>query len=485
MEEELYNHLLYRTSDLESLEEHKSIIDWALVSSNENIIWDKKIIVSFESYLDWDMLISNPSIDIHVNWKDSDLLLLAHQHQKLWDVFDKKNIIWTKEDYFKLKGHQGFREIFPLLQRLFLQRNIEWTLKEFIEEYDAYKNNCGPFIDYDYNSFSGDVKEIKGYNSLTSFEEFLNELDTVFERYWGEYTYSEDVFIKSLIDFNHKRSTGDLSHSGLNLTEKDNDLDQPFMATIENSVHLAPYKKWNWKYLSKSAIVPWSLDVIQRFSLSWHWKLLLQNENIQWSENNLCLFLDQVNKFTWENNFEEEIKINAWNGLLLNRKIQIRIDFLHRQGIQPNLRYFALNEGGFFSKDHLKYLHDDLIPLISDYDNDLIEVYRKDFFGNLHKNKTIKWTYEILSNYKELLNWNDWITLREGKTWKTRTLSRLDTIKYSHNFINRFSDVLDFKFLSSYENVEWSMELIQQYEKLWNWELLKENTSIPWQDFQK
>lgn len=441
--------------DISSLTLNQAYLNWDLVSVNTNIDWSKELINRFDGLLNWDYLISNKAI----NWKDPELLVLASEHGKTWDVFEKNTTMWTREDYYILKKEKRLSDEWILLQRIFLTQHLDWPLHEFIKEYDYFmEDHCGPYIDYDYDSYTGEVKETKMYHSLTLYEEYLKCLEKVFEKHWEKYSYSEHVFINALSEFAYNGS---------------------------NEIVSEFYIKKNWEYLSKSIILPWSKDLISKFSSSWHWRNLLRNDAIAWTKELIELFFNHIDNFSWENDYDEIIEINAWDGLLLNSKLKIDLNYFSDKRIHLNWKYLSLNKGIQFSRDFLDYLHDELFVSISNGSSFELNNLRKVFFGNLHKNLEVKWTYEIFEKYKHLLNWNDSVSYWRNRRWETKKLSQIDSIYYSRDFINRFSDVLDFKFLSSFQYVEWSNELINKYKDLWDWELLKNNRAIEWSKYSE
>lgn len=440
----------FHKMDIFYLSNNQAQLNWDLVSINTNIDWTNEIIIRFENFLNWDSLSSNKSI----NWKNPELIALAAEQGKIWDIFENSTATWTKDDYYILKNENKLSDEWVLLQRIFLGKNLDWQLSEFIKEYESFlEQECGPYIDYDYNSYTGEIRETKMYHSLTLYEEYQKCLEKIFKKYWEQFCYSENAFTKALFKFS---------------TNKSKEILPPF------------YIKKNWEYLSKSKMLPWSKDLISKYASSWHWKNLLQNDSIAWTSDLIEFFFDKIENFSWENDFNEIIKINAWNGLLLNSNLKIELNYFYNKEINLNWKYLSHNKGIQFTRDFLDYLHDELFVLIS-YGNDImLSEIRKAFFGNLHKNLEVKWTYEILEKYKHLLDWNDPIPYFNNRMWNTKKLSQLDNIYYTEDFINRFSDVIDFRFLSSYHNVEWNIELINRFKDLWDWKLLKKNQAIQW-----
>ena len=48
------------------------------------------------------------------------------------------------------------------------------------------------------------------------------------------------------------------------------------------------------------------------------------------------------------------------------------------------------------------------------------------------------------------------------------------------NILKRIETDKGIEFLCSFENINWSVELIEKYKDQWDWESLSRNTSLPW-----
>ncbi len=439
---------LSNSLDFNFLKANAIKLNWDLVSQNRQIVWSKEIIEEFRDHLNWCYLIENDSI----NWKNTDLLSLALGCDDWRMVFSKSKLNWNKEDYYKLKIDERLHDYWIPIQTEFLELDIDWSVKEFIFEYDGFRESCGPFIDQRYNSHTGEITEDKSYHSDFIYERYLKCLDKVFEKFWKRNIYSEEVLINRISNFDYSICEGYIGHF---------------------------YSRKNWEYLSKSLIIPWSVNLIKTFSPYWHWKKLLNNESICWTKRTIEEFAIYIDNFTWEDDYYEHKKVNAWNGLLLNPNLKIDLEYLTSSDFLFDWDLLALNEHFNFSSDVLEYIHDELCVLISHEESSHNAKFRNSFFRNLSKNISVKWTYEILRKYKHLLEWNE-TSIVYSNGWIIKKLSHLENFYFTGNFINEFSDVLDFDFLSSCVNVEWSKEILFKYMHLWNWKKLKKNNSVIW-----
>ncbi|HQW44363.1 MAG TPA: hypothetical protein PLX74_09295 [Chitinophagaceae bacterium] len=198
-----------------------------------------------------------------------------------------------KASYYELKSQLNLfqkddLELWTKTQDKFLDGDLNWTLEEFIKEYGVFSEGCGPFLDQDYDSITGELKETKCYHSHSTYERYLTQLERVFERHWAEYVFSEDIFIAKLTKFKYVQDDG-----------------------LDNYLHPFYISK-GWEYLSKSSIVPWSISIIRQFSDSWHWYYLLHNPSFLWTFEMIDEFKFKIDNFTWINDFDEVIEIEAW-----------------------------------------------------------------------------------------------------------------------------------------------------------------------------
>ena len=60
----------------------------------------------------------------------------------------------------------------------------------------------------------------------------------------------------------------------------------------ERAIHLL-WSKWDWKKLSASHEMQWSVELIRQFQEKWHWKILSSNPSLPWREDLLWEFKTQ------------------------------------------------------------------------------------------------------------------------------------------------------------------------------------------------
>jgi hypothetical protein len=198
-----------------------------------------------------------------------------------------------KYEFYSHKNSINFsdhdqREDWLYALNTYLDVDFDWDLEEFVNEFDSFREDCGPFLDQDYNSITGDFKETKCFGSQTTYYSYLQRLEEVFTLHWKRYVSSKSILLKMLKGFAYFQP------------DKEKNYLYPF------------YIKKGWEYLSKSLIIPFDEDIIRQFKHQWHWYYLLRNKNITWTLDLLSEFEILIDNFTWENDFNEERKIYAW-----------------------------------------------------------------------------------------------------------------------------------------------------------------------------
>ena len=80
--------------------------------------------------------------------------------------------------------------------------------------------------------------------------------------------------------------------------------------------------------------------------------------------------------------------------------------------------------------------------------------------------ENINWSVELIEKYKD--QW-DWFYL-----------SRNTSLPWSIELFEKYKDQWDWRELSENESLPWSIELIEKYKDQWDWRVLSKNESLPW-----
>ena len=80
--------------------------------------------------------------------------------------------------------------------------------------------------------------------------------------------------------------------------------------------------------------------------------------------------------------------------------------------------------------------------------------------------ENINWSVELIEKYKDQWDWG--------------RLSRNTSLPWSIELIEKYKDQWDWSYLSSNTSLPWSIELIEKYKDQWDWRELSWNESIHW-----
>ena len=80
--------------------------------------------------------------------------------------------------------------------------------------------------------------------------------------------------------------------------------------------------------------------------------------------------------------------------------------------------------------------------------------------------ENINWSVELIEKYKDQWDWG-------GLSWNT-------SLPWSIELFEKYKDQWDLGGLSWNTSLPWSIELFEKYKDKWNWVGLSSNTSLPW-----
>lgn len=114
------------------------------------------------------------------------------------------------------------------------------------------------------------------------------------------------------------------------------------------------------------------------------------------------------------------------------------------------------------------------IELISHFENKLE-------WSLFYRNDSLLWTCELLEKFQDRLDWfkeydSDFDNLVGNTTifWDSEKIRKIRELNFEHGFI--------YPFISRKSNVNWSIDLLKEFESDWNWEDLSNNYSLPWNE---
>lgn len=207
-----------------------------------------------------------------------------------------------------------------------------------------------------------------------------------------------------------------------------------FVSSKQVNEFLEKYKdieEIHWSFFCQETNIPWTNELITRFSDVWDWKRLHRNPSVKWNFELIEANLKYVN---WL--FISTCPSLKWTK---ERLIEYK-EYLVFHSNKPNKKgdEYSLQENGFSSSKNV----------------------------SLSSSKTIEWSLEIIDCVRDYWNWDE--------------LCSNESIPWDGEIIDYFEEQIHFGSLSSNPSVKWTEELIRKYRFKWDWEGLSGNPNLPW-----
>jgi hypothetical protein len=257
---------------IEFLKKNAAIIDWEFVHQNPKISWSFKLIEGIEKYLNWAYISSYPSLhwDIEKINKYKDYLIFKNEVNEEFDVIEpaKKN---NKGQIFYIKGR--YSGCFSKSANADWNANLIYTFKDYLDWSEILSN---PNINWN-------------IDLLETFKDYFEQEKLP--------DYGNMEFNSEPINLSIKKS----QFAILSLNEghfwSEDILDFYFDVL-------------NWRLLSGNKSIPWSNNLIRKYSNKWYWKRVHDSKKINQNETDLSTNY----AIFWDKNLLEEFseKLDFW-----------------------------------------------------------------------------------------------------------------------------------------------------------------------------
>jgi len=194
-----------------------------------------------------------------------------------------------------------------------------------------------------------------------------------------------------------------------------------------------------WAYLSRHGRLPWTVELIEKYSAYWHFEDLATNENLPWTNALIEKYEDR-----WFRKVTGYYEI----GLAPNRVLPWSEALIERYCDKWGWSWLSRNPALPWS--------DDLIVRYED-----------------------RWCWTMLSQNAGL-PWNEALLGRYADRWDWVFLSSNRALPWSDALIERYASVWHWASLSSNTALPWSTALIECYSDRWDWGGLFGNEALPW-----
>lgn len=243
-------------------------------------------------------------------------------------------------------------------------------------------------------------------------------------------------------------------------SEKKDEIDLDFIIQNQN--------KFNWETLCYNHYVPWLENLIDTNYDKIDWFRISKNQKIKWNEKLL-------NKY-WDNLLINSIISNStmfWDEKLVrfiiskHQKDSTKIFWLEKFSTVKNIEWnlqmimdFPTSNWvrGVVGANTLKLSFEDLITNK--------KLLPKELLQHLQVSEYLFWTIEMISEFKELLNF--------------QTLSKSKNVNWSNELILSFCKELDFEIMSSNKSIPIDKFIINEFKNRWNFNSLSYNSNVKW-----
>lgn len=317
------------------IEIFKNEIKWEILSRNNTIAWNVKLIKRYENNWNWKNLMTNDGIKWSKKFVDSFYDKIDFNNSSIYsninfntDFIERfhTQINWEYASQFSKMKLDFIRKNKKLIDWVYLSNNYKIKLnKKFIFEFQSrlywhlFKNNdnikwdhdllarFGEFIDFDtinedYDpiedlSNSIEFSEYNFYNKiypLTWYDLSSNSIATGRNYYKNYYSikWSEDLVYWFEDKLNWRNLSGN-ENLPWNLSFFEKYLDRWNWKNLSTNPKLPwttafiyKYENlWDWDALSENTFLPWSDELVELFDNKWNFEYLSENKNVKWTLN--------------------------------------------------------------------------------------------------------------------------------------------------------------------------------------------------------
>lgn len=212
------------------------------------------------------------------------------------------------------------------------------------------------------------------------------------------------------------------------------------------------------QYVLTFSIIPWNIELIERFKKKWNWSLLSSNEFVPWSTELVDKYLDMWDWSTLSGNDRAQEHI-PWNeGILEKHKDEL--DWWAISRIYWTPWSIELIEKYADKWDWSMLSGNRSLP----WNLDLIEKYEGRWdWSILSGNRSLPWNLDLIGKYEG--RW-DWSEISFNQSWIA-------------TLIDKYEEKLNWRNLSYNHYIPWSVELIDMYKDKWEWRKLTDNRAVP------
>jgi hypothetical protein len=225
-----------------------------------------------------------------------------------------------------------------------------------------------------------------------------------------------------------------------------------------------PDQQYSVGFLSMNRALPWSIELLERYKDRWDWRILVYNESIL-QDADILFYCFQ--KLMETSSHEEAIQMK-----LRCMAMDCRDDKYYPHELIMDYIYSSDKpEEQLTSWDQLLELEYPDWNLISrntllPWDENIIELYKDELkFETLSMNKGVPWDINLIRKFKDKVLFGLWEPGEGDKQGTTvGGLCMNPEIKWNSEMLNEFYDDICFMSISKNEGVDWSLDLLREFD---------------------
>ncbi|TRZ65911.1 hypothetical protein D4R20_01330 [bacterium] len=266
------------------ISKYKEIINWEVLSGNQNITWTDDLINQYANKLDWaNAICKNPSMPWSIDFIVKNLGKTLSKNE----ISGNRGIPWSYDLINRFKEQWNWHW-------LVANESIQWTERMFV----------------DFNLFKFHISLVNGPNLwnidfILKYKERFNWWDLSRNPYLP---WSEDLIGQLKTTWAKEKKRKNSPWMGLS-----ENTGIPWTKSLINKYNPIPILKpigFSWKGLSRNESLPWDKNIIEDYVGKWDWELLSINNGVGFSKAQLEKY---SNKIKWKRSSDFDLDTIASN----------------------------------------------------------------------------------------------------------------------------------------------------------------------------
>lgn len=224
-------------------------------------------------------------------------------------------------------------------------------------------------------------------------------------------------------------------------------------------------KELNFEHLSYNEKLPWSEKLLERFKSRWDWDAVAANPAVPWTLQLLDKYLDRIDLSSmyvmYNLCYSNQVDLIEEYHPYLNWKIICQNPNLpwKEENLMERWAEYLVWEGLAYNRK----LHQN-----PDFFEDNLEIWMTNpthFFHSFSRVPTIQWTEQLINRYCDLWDW-EWLCQNEGVLWNEKMIDHFkDKVQWGGREYDKDNWFRSAGGLITNDNLPWSIDFLIRYEE--------------------